>query len=342
MTEINHHTIYSYHFYLFYHPTFSKIGSTMLQKISRLHVIRCLAILPLFAICMAACKKDAVVAAAKTIAVQLAADTDYSLLSAAIVKAGLTDALTKGTLTIFAPNNAAFAASGIDKAFIDKAVATDLATLLKYHVLDTKIDAAGIPAAANTAKATLDGKNLFITKVGDKVSINGVLVTKADGAAGNGVIHQIGRLLTPPSGTVIQAAQANANLSYLVAAILKCKLETAFGAENITAFAPVNAAFIEAGYKTILEIQNLDAAKTTALSNILQYHIVNARAFATNLTNSQQITMANKGTVKVGIEATGAVAVQGNGNGVKFANATTLNSIATNGVIHIIDRVLLP
>jgi uncharacterized surface protein with fasciclin (FAS1) repeats len=314
----------------------------MLQKISRLHVIRCLAILPLFAIFMAACKKDAVVAAAKTIAVQLAADTDYSLLTAALTKAGLTDALTKGDLTFFAPNNAAFTAAKIDKAYIDNAANTEaLKALLNYHIIATKLDTAAIPKGANTSKATSAGANLFISKVGSKISVNGIEVTKPNTAAGNGVFHQIGRLLTAPTGTMIQALQGNSNLSYLVAAILKCKLEAAFGTENITAFAPINQAFIDAGYKTIADIQALDATKTATLANILQYHIVNARAFSTNLTNSQQITMANKAMLRVGIDNAG-VTLLGIGNGTKVTNVTTLNGIATNGVIHVIDRVLLP
>jgi uncharacterized surface protein with fasciclin (FAS1) repeats len=315
----------------------------MLQKISRLHVIRCLAIVPLFAIFMAACKKDAVVATAKTIAVQLAADTDYSLLTAALTKAGLTDALTKGDLTFFAPNNAAFTAAKIDKAYIDNAANTDaLKALLNYHIVATKLDTAAIPKGANTSKATSAGANLFISKVGSKISVNGIEVTKPNTAAGNGVFHQIGRLLTAPTGTIIQAVQGNSNLSFFLAAILKCKLDaTAFLTENITVFAPINQAFIDAGYKTIADIQALDAAKTATLTNILQYHIVNARAFSTNLTNSQQITMANKAMLRVGIDNAG-VTLLGVGNGTKVTNVTTLNGIATNGVIHVIDRVLLP
>jgi uncharacterized surface protein with fasciclin (FAS1) repeats len=313
----------------------------MFRNVSRFHVMLFLALIPSFAIFMAACKKEEVVAATKTIAATLAADSDYSLLQTLITKAGLADALGKGSLTVFAPSNAAFAAAGIDKAYIDGHAAAHLTALLNYHILDTKLEFATIPTVANTEKATLAAKNLYLTKTADKLTVNGVLVSKLDGAAGNGVIHKIDRVLTPPSGTVIQAAQANANLSYLVAAVLKCKLEAALGADNITVFAPVNQAFIDAGYKTILDIQNLDATKTAGLATILQYHVVNARAFSTNLTNSQQVTMANKGTMRVGIDAD-KVTLLGNGNGTKVTNVTALNSMATNGVIHVIDRVLLP
>lgn len=269
---------------------------------------------------------------------------DFTLLEAAVVRAGLTDALRSGSLTVFAPTDAAFRAAGF--ADVNAINATPVATLtavLQYHVLNAKVESGAIPTAANTAQATLLTTNgtIYITKNSSGVSVNGAKVTQADVQASNGVIHVIDRVLFPPAGNIIATASANANLTYLVAAVTRAGtgvINALNAAGPLTVFAPTNQAFIDAGFPTIASI---NAAAPATLANILTYHVVGARAFSTNLTNNADLTTAQGGTVKVTINGA-SVSVTGKSNGTNASNVVIADLVTTNGVVHVINRVLLP
>ncbi len=266
--------------------------------------------------------------------------SNFTLLEAAVVRAGLADALAQGSLTVFAPTDAAFQAAGFaDVAAINNTPVATLQAVLQYHVLATKVEAAAIPTADNTAQTTLGGGTIYITKNASGVSVNGARVTQADVAASNGVIHVIDKVLLPPAGNIVQTAQASADLTFLVAAVTRANLGNTLSTTNpLTVFAPTNAAFQAAGFPTIQSVQNADVA---TLTSILTYHVVGARAFSTNLTNGSDVnTLANK-TVRINITGN-AVTVLGKGNNNNASNVIGANIVATNGVVHVIDRVLLP
>jgi uncharacterized surface protein with fasciclin (FAS1) repeats len=265
-------------------------------------------------------------------------NSDFSLLRAAVTKAGLADALNSGTLTVFAPNNAAFQASGLDETAINGLTQAQAQAVLQYHVLNSRQTASALPAGENTAVTALSGGTLYVTKNGNNVSVNGAQVIQADVAASNGIIHVIDRVLLPAVGNIVETALANnANFSYLVAAVQRANLVgTLSGTGPFTVFAPVNQAFIAAGFPTIESIQ---AADPNALTAILTYHVVPGRVFSTNLT-TRNVATAQGGNVSVTV-GTG-VQVTGLGNNGNAANVVRANVVATNGVIHAIDRVLLP
>ena len=314
-----------------------------LSKFTRMPIVLALAILT--ASSFMSCKKDD--DTPPTIAATVIADAQFSLLKNALTKADLVTTFQgAGTFTVFAPTNDAFAAVGVNQAFIDANTKETLAAVLKYHVLGTKVLAADIATANNTEVTTLNGK-AFVTKNTGGVSINGAKVTKADVAASNGVIHVIDRLILPPSLDIVATLQGNADYSLLVAAVVKADLVGILkGAGPFTVFAPTNAAFIALGadYATATAIQNLDATKTAALRNILLYHVVAERAFSQNLKAGSQATAFPTKSVTIdltsGVKITGGTAA--NVAAVITSPVTRFNIVATNGVVHSIDKVLLP
>jgi uncharacterized surface protein with fasciclin (FAS1) repeats len=265
---------------------------------------------------------------------------DFSLLEAAVIRAGLADTLNNlQNLTVFAPNNAAFTAAGLTEAVINTTPVATLKAILRYHVLTSKVLAAGVPAGPNASVATLNGANIFLTK-NAKVFVNGVEVISADVNASNGVV--INRVLFPPPGNIVAIAAANPNLTYLVAAVTRASTSgtdvaaALSGAGPLTVFAPTNQAFIDAGFPTIASI---NAADANTLKNILLYHVIGARVFSSDLSEGLQPTTLGGG--KVTITLAGGPKVKGIGNTVA-SGITATDIVATNGVIHLIDRVLLP
>jgi uncharacterized surface protein with fasciclin (FAS1) repeats len=270
-------------------------------------------------------------------------NADFSLLRAAVTKAGLGNALSSGTLTVFAPNNAAFQASGLNEAAVNALTQAQAQAVLQYHVVNSHQTAASLPAGDNNAVTALSGGTLYVTKNGNNVSVNGARVVTADVAASNGVIHVIDRVLMPAMGNIVETAiAAGENFTYLVAAVQRASQGTTdvagilAGTGPFTVFAPVNQAFIAAGFPTIASIQAADPA---VLTRILTYHVVPGRVFSTNLVNGN-VPTAQGGNVSINL-GTG-VQVTGLGNGGTAANVVLPNVVATNGVIHAIDRVLLP
>ena len=283
----------------------------------------------------------------KTIYETIAADPHYSFLTAAINKAGLVNALNddkKEGLTLFAPSNDAFMAAGFNSvADLAKIPDSTLTKILLYHVLGTKIPAAQVPQASNSEVLTLNTQPIYATRTSDNnVFINGVSVVKADIECTNGVIHNINRVLLPATGTIVQTAINNPDLSLLVAAVLRASQGSTdvatvlSGSGPFTVFAPTNQAFINAGFP---DVNAINAADPNTLTSILTYHVIAGRIFSSDLTDGPTPATLNGGTVAVSLS--GAAHVKGNSNSTA-ATITVTDIIATNGVVHVIDQVLLP
>ena len=289
------------------------------------------------------CKKDKTNDSPKTITDVVSANSNFSLLKSAVVKANLAATLSgAGPFTVFAPDDAAFNASGITSSVIASLSADQLKTVLLYHTLSSKVMAANVPAGPNAEVTTTGGGKIYVTKNSKGVFVNGWKVTTADIAASNGVIHSIEHVLMPPAGNLVEVAQANSNLTYLVAAVVRASegstnvAQVLASAGPFTVFAPTNQAFIDAGFPTIASIQ---AAAPNTLASILTYHVISARAFSSDLSDGQSLTTVNGGTIKVGIGSTATV--KGNSN-TSPATISAVNIMASNGVVHVIDKVLLP
>lgn len=302
----------------------------------------------LLGVVLTGCKKDE--PAPNTVTDIVLANNDFSILRAAVTRAGLADALKGGTLTVFAPNDAAFTASGLDLNTVNSLDVNTLKVVLQYHVLGTTVNSSAIATANNTEVTTLGGLKAFITKNASGVSINGAQVISADVPADNGVIHVINRVILPPAGTLLQVAQGNTNLTFLVAALSRViQANPAVGATvtavltgstPYTVFAPTNAAFQATPFNSIATINAATGANLTTLTNVLLAHVVGGRVFSTNLA-SGTVTTAGTAPITVTVGTSG-VQVRGASNGANNANVTLANVVATNGVVHIIDRVILP
>ena len=285
------------------------------------------------------CKKDdPVTPTAKTIAQTVASDPNFSLLNQAVTKAGLVSALSSGSLTVFAPDNAAFAASGITSATITSLTEADVANILLYHVINSKIMSTGVPAS-DTVK-TLQGKNLYASKNANGVFVNGIKVKTADIEASNGVIHVISAVMTPPTQTIAEIASGNSDLSLLLAAVSRAGLAGAVSsAGKYTVFAPTNSAFIAAGFP---DAATINAAPVSAVAAIVKAHVLSTNVFASDLIQGQTTGTLQPGATLVIGTTPPSVKITTSANPASNILAPSgVNIVATNGVVHLIDRVLL-
>lgn len=281
--------------------------------------------------------------------------TSFTFLDSALKFTGLDDVLADPALqyTVFAPSDKAFMNAGF--ATIDDLTALGvdaLTNILLYHVTSGKIFSTDIAVASNTPVTSLQGATLFVTKRENalpnrKVNVNGCGVYIADVDLGNGVMHNINRVLIPPAGTVVDAAIANPDLSYLVAAVLRASQGTTdvlgvlSGEGPFTLFAPNNAAFIAAGFATI---DDINAADPNALAAILTYHVIAGRAFACDVRKGDMPTMLSGGTTLIDVDESQPdryLLIKGNSNS-SGSYIYKRNLVSTNGVVHLIDQVLLP
>ncbi len=269
----------------------------------------------------------------ESIATIVANSDVHNTLEAAIGAAGLTATLD-GTddLTLFAPTDAAFDAL---PANLVNALLTDptgvLTDVLLYHVL----------AGENLSTSLSDGQEvttLFdeqistISIVDGDVFINNAQITTVDVLATNGVVHIIDAVLIPETTTVFDVVAESDVHNTLEAALSAAGLEeTLSNSGSFTLFAPTDAAF-EALPEGVVELLLTDP--TGVLSEVLLYHAVNSIALSTDLSDGQVVTTINGQDVTIGVAGS---TVTVNGAEVVIADIPT-----TNGVVHVIDAVLVP
>jgi len=285
--------------------------------------------------------------APKNIVETAQATSDLSSLVAALSRAGLVDALNApGPFTVFAPTNAAFSTFLSENGFatLEDVPVPVLQQVLLNHVVSSEIRAAAVPTEGYVKTlATFGTSNLSILAQSNSsgVSINkNVKVTTADVLTSNGVVHIVDKVIGLP--TVVNHALNNPNFSILVAALTRPSLGVDYvgllsGAGPFTVFAPTNAAF--AALLTELGLTSLDQVDDATLNAVLQYHVVSgANVLASQLTNGQEVT--TYGTGKFTINLTGGAKIVDAKN--RTTNIIITDVQGTNGVVHAIDRVLLP
>jgi uncharacterized surface protein with fasciclin (FAS1) repeats len=302
-----------------------------------------LACITLAATAITSCKKDEPVPTNSITDVLLKTDR-FSTLKKAVTKVGLGPTLTTGTYTVFGPNDVAFNAAGINNFSIESILPSNLSPVLLYHTIPSRILSSAIPNATNTKVITASGDSVFVSKNSRGIFVNGVQVIAADISADNGVIHELGKVLTKPTENIVQKA-ISAKLDSLVKAITLVNgspmgnpgLINLLSTSSLTVFAPTNAAFTE-----LLQTLNLPAIEQipiATLNAVLSYHLVGSRAFASDL-SSGALSMFAGGNTTVALSS--LATIRGNGNGGTPSNITATDIICTNGVVHLIDRVLLP
>jgi uncharacterized surface protein with fasciclin (FAS1) repeats len=277
------------------------------------------------------------------------AGANFKVLEKAVIKAGLNGTLSgTGPFTVFAPDDAAFTAAGITSATVDALSADQLKKLLLYHTLAAKVLAADVPAGPNAKVSTANtpADSIFVTKNAGGVYVNGIKVVTADVAASNGVIHVLAKALNQPSGNIVATAQANLGgdngLDSLVTAIVRADaaspgLIALINSNVLTVFAPTNKAFRD--LLTALSLSNINAIPIATLQAVLTYHVKGGRAFSSDLANGS-LAMFAGGNTTIAVSGTGAT-IKGTSN-TAASNIIATNIMATNGVVHVIDKVLLP
>jgi uncharacterized surface protein with fasciclin (FAS1) repeats len=256
----------------------------------------------------------------------------FNTLLVALAKSGLTSTVAKEKLTLFAPSDEAFAKLGLYPNNIGSV--PNLREILLYHAVQGTVYARDLSPGF---VPTLNGAAVEITLNGG-VQVNGANVILADARALNGVIHVIDEVLMPPNLNLVELALSlNPEFTILVAAVQKAGLVSTLANNGpFTVFAPTNAAFVS--LLNELGFANLEAVPDNVLRDILLYHVVAGRIYSSDL-SSGDVSTVNGDTFYVNTSNLTLTDSQG-----RVANLipSLLNVQATNGVVHVIDKVILP
>jgi uncharacterized surface protein with fasciclin (FAS1) repeats len=268
---------------------------------------------------------------------------DLSILVEAVEAADLQGTLSgTGPYTVFAPTNAAFAdllaELGVskDELLADKPLLT---SVLTYHVLAGRILAAQIPLGkaldtvqGDVFKIDRSGAGLVITDGRNRTAG----ISRADLRASNGVVHVVDRVLLPADKDLVQTAQSIPDFSILVDAVVAAGLQsTLSGAGPFTVFAPTNAAFADLLAELGVTKDEL-LSDVPLLTKVLTYHVLAGRVMKADVVPGVQPATVEGETFS--IDASLAVTDQRG----RIAHITATDVFASNGVIHVLDKVILP
>ena len=254
----------------------------------------------------------------------------HDSLVAAVVQAELLETLQgEGPFTLFAPTDQAFTDAGIDLAALDTVEGkAALADILLYHVVSGEVPSSAVTECMSAT--AVNGQTLAFT-VGDGVMVNGASVTLADVNTSNGIIHVIDKVLSPTDAPndIPRTAECTGIHNSLVAAVIQAELlETLQGDGPFTLFAPTDQAFVNAG----IDLTSLDTVEGKAiLSDILLYHVHIGSLSSTEITEGMALQMANGDNTTLSLTT-----------GINGANITSADFTTFNGIIHVIDQVLIP
>lgn len=257
---------------------------------------------------------------------------NFKTLVAALEAAGLADTLKRGNYTVFAPTDEAFAKlpAGTVENLLKPENREQLRAVLLYHVTRGRFGSRVLSRIA--PPRTLEGQRLQIKPEPGNIMIDNAKVVQADVAATNGVIHAIDTVLTPPSD-VVDTAIAAGNFKTLAAALEAAGLvETLKGRGPFTVFAPTDEAFAKLPAGTVENL--LKPENKQQLTDILLYHVARGNLPASTVAKRVSVPTLEGKTISVKAE----------GGNVMLNDATVVATDvrAKNGIIHVIDTVLLP
>ena len=300
-------------------------------------------------------------AASKSIVEIATTNPDFSVLAAAVTKAGLVEALGGDNLTVFAPSNAAFTAllTAIGKKSLDDLTAEQLVPILKYHVVASKVDAAAATAVAmGDGKVSTLGGTAKLAKVGDSLVLDGIAkVTSANVMARNGIIHVIDHVILPSiTDLVVSTASFSSLKTALTVADSDASKPNLIGtfdddSASLTLLAPNDTAF--AGALTANSLMDLPALVTAiggtpGLINVLKYHAAGGKLYASDVVAANGKTVATLLTgASFTVTVSGASVVLNQGVnsgflGMNDSKVITTDLYTSNGVVHVIDKVIAP
>lgn len=257
----------------------------------------------------------------------------FKTLAAALQAAGLVDALKgKGPFTVFAPTDEAFAKlpKGTLETLLKPENKGRLASILKYHVVSGAVFAKDVTTGS---VETLDGQRIDLAVNAGKVTVDGANVTATDVKASNGVIHVIDTVIIPSDKSIVATAIGAGSFKTLASLLEKADLVSALeGPGPFTVFAPTDEAFAKLPKETVENL--LKPENKATLAGILKYHVISGRVFS---------DAAAKGATVKTLQGTEVTTKSEKGK-VFVQNAQVIKADidTSNGVIHVIDTVILP
>ena len=258
----------------------------------------------------------------------------FNTLVAAVQAAGLVDTLQgEGPFTVFAPTDEAFAKlpEGTVESLLQPENRDQLIAILTYHVVAGDVRAETVVGL--DAATTVQGQRVDITVADGSVSVDDATVTAADIVCSNGVIHVIDSVILPETRSIAEIAVETGNFETLVAALGAADLVDTFAGEgSFTVFAPTDDAFAklpEGTVESLIQPENRDQ-----LIAILTYHVLDGAVYADQALEAGAATTLQGSNVEITVRD-GKAYVDG-------AQILITDIEASNGVIHVIDAVILP
>jgi uncharacterized surface protein with fasciclin (FAS1) repeats len=297
-----------------------------------------------------------------SIAAIAVSNPDFSILEGAAVKGGLAIALANknpndpsGNYTVFAPTNAAFARLGLATEGALGALQTPfLVNTLLYHVSNGTILGKDI-TAGNTSVSALMVNRRFINRGIDRY-VNGSKILGTDVSASNGTVHVIDKVLLATGADIVQSALSlrdlrvftTSELSFLIEALVYTDLVGALtasaGSPSFTVFAPTDAAFKELGVLLNVPLSmpsDIRKIDKETVKKVLLNHVVSGSGKFTSEMNAGSMMPLGGVALTIGDFNNGVLTIKGKNNAV-VANMVIPDVLTTNGIVHVIDRVLLP
>jgi len=259
---------------------------------------------------------------------------DFGTLVTALKGADLVKALRgKGPFTVFAPSDSAF--EKLPKEVLADLLRPEsknsLAGILTYHVLPGRFDSRSIIASGG--KVTLNGQRIGFSKNDDGVMVNGASVIASDIECSNGIIHVIDQVILPSSKNIVDTAKTAKIFETLLTAATKAGLaEVLQKSGPFTVFAPTDEAFAKLPEGTVENLLLPENSET--LASILKFHLVNGRIYTEQALSIGSAKTLQGKTVKIRV-------INGEAR-VQKAKILKTDIDASNGVIHVIDSVLIP
>jgi transforming growth factor-beta-induced protein len=258
----------------------------------------------------------------------------FQTLAAALKAAGLVETLKgKGPFTVFAPTDEAFAKlpEGTVESLLKPENKKQLVSVLTYHVVSGKVPASQVVKLK--AAVTVNGQRVDIKTTDGHVQVDQANVVKTDIHCSNGIIHVIDAVILPSQDNIpATAAKAETFQTLLAAAKAAGLVEVLSGDKPLTVFAPTDEAFAKLPAGTVESL--LKPENKEKLAGILKFHVVPGRVFSPDVLSKKELKTVQGGMLSAAMQD-GKASI----NGAQLL-ATDLD--ASNGVIHVIDSVLLP
>jgi len=269
-------------------------------------------------------------------------ECDLTSLRNAIVSQGLKNAIsTSDPITVFGPVNKAF------EKFVSSPTCGDLKQVLLYHVIPQFLPSKRLVNDTKYSTLRNDGKKVRVNvykcpTFNNVITVNGSKVLEKNIYASNGVLYKINKVLCPPSGTIAQIVTNDPNFFILLTAVIKADLDSALNDpdSNLTVFAPTNEAFSHLLVELGITLQQL--LDLPNLKDILLYHVLGQTIFSAAIKKGETNnipTLDNGKTIDLNRKCKNIFIKD---QQKRISKVISPNILAENGVIHAIDRVLLP